>query len=132
MSLKQAPSQKNQHGTHQEIYQVVALIPYGRVATYGQIARLAGLPRHARLVGYALNRLSADNDLPWHRVVNSQGSISLPVIDHAIDQNANDKESVQQKPSEQGSSANQKTLLEQEGVVFINNRINLSHYQWQP
>ncbi|RYD89410.1 MAG: methyltransferase, partial [Sphingobacteriales bacterium] len=81
MSLEQADTQKNQHGTHQEIYQVVALIPYGKVATYGQIARLAGLPRHARLVGYALNRLGAEHDLPWHPVINAQGRISLPAID---------------------------------------------------
>lgn len=127
MSLEQAKTQTNQHGTHQEIYQVVALIPYGKVATYGQIARLAGLPRHARLVGYALNRLAADHDLPWHRVVNSQGRISLTVIDHPTDQ-----DTMAQKPSKQGNGSSQKALLEQEGVVFINNRINLSHYQWQP
>lgn len=99
---------------HQEIYQVVALIPYGKVATYGQIAALAGFPRHARLVGYALNRLLApDSKLPWHRVINAQGRLSL----HKLDMNAENL---------------QRFKLEQEGVVFIANRVNLKTYQWQP
>jgi methylated-DNA-protein-cysteine methyltransferase-like protein len=98
---------------HQEIYQIVALIPYGRVATYGQIARLAGLPKHARLVGYALNGLDTESDLPWHRVVNSQGKLSL------------------QKMNEQAENI-QKIKLEQEGIVFQNDKIRLKDYQWQP
>lgn len=98
---------------HQDIFQVVALIPYGKVATYGQIAALAGFPRHARLVGYALNRLDADSDLPWHRVINSQGKLSLQILDEQADNI-------------------QKIKLEQEGVVFIGERVNLKVYQWQP
>jgi methylated-DNA-protein-cysteine methyltransferase-like protein len=58
------------------IYAVVARIPRGRVATYGQIARLAGLPGHARQVGYALAALREGSRLPWHRVVNAAGGIS--------------------------------------------------------
>lgn len=97
-----------------EIYQVVALIPRGKVATYGQIAALAGFPRHARLVGYALNRLLApDSELPWHRVINAQGRLSL----HKLDLSAENL---------------QRLRLEQEGIVFINDRINLNQYQWQP
>lgn len=98
---------------HQDIYQVVALIPYGKVATYGQVAALAGFPRHARLVGYALNRLDINHDLPWHRVINAQGRLS------------------QQKLDEQAENI-QKIKLQQEGVVFIAERVNLKIYQWQP
>lgn len=60
------------------IFAVVARIPCGQVATYGQIARLAGLGRMARQVGYALCTLPDDTDLPWHRVINARGEISLP------------------------------------------------------
>ena len=55
---------------------MVARIPRGRVATYGQIARLASLPGQARLVGYALSALPGGSRLPWHRVVNAAGRIS--------------------------------------------------------
>lgn len=98
---------------YQEIYQVVALIPYGKVATYGQIASLAGFPKHARLVGYALNGLSAHCDLPWHRVINSQGRLSL------------------QKLNDQAENI-QKIRLEREGIVFNHDKIRLKDYQWQP
>ncbi len=98
---------------YQEIYNVVALIPRGKVATYGQVAALAGFPRHARLVGYALNRqLAPDSELPWHRVINAQGRLSL----HKLDISAENL---------------QRFKLEQEGVVFINNRIHLKAFQWQ-
>ena len=63
-------------GLHLRIYAVVSRIPRGRVATYGQIARLAGIPGQARLVGYALHALPADKSLPWQRVVNALGAIS--------------------------------------------------------
>ena len=59
-----------------KIYAVVSRIPRGRVATYGQVAAVAGLPRRARLVGYALRVLPDDTRVPWHRVVNAQGRIS--------------------------------------------------------
>ena len=61
--------------TYELIYAVVRRIPEGRVATYGQVARLAGLGGHARQVGYALHALQ-DSDVPWQRVVNAQGMIS--------------------------------------------------------
>ena len=97
-----------------EIYQVVALIPRGKVATYGQIAALAGFPRHARLVGYALNRqLAPDSELPWHRVINAQGRLSL----HKLDMNAENL---------------QRFKLEQEGIRFANDRVDLKQYRWQP
>ena len=62
----------------ERIWHIVARIPSGRVATYGQVAELAGLPGRARLVGHTLSRLPADTGLPWHRVVNSQGRLSFP------------------------------------------------------
>lgn len=64
-----------------QILTVVDLIPRGQVASYGQVARLAGLPQHARLVGYVLKQLDAGADLPWHRVINSQGKIGLGKLD---------------------------------------------------
>ena len=62
--------------TYERIYEVVRQIPPGRVATYGQVAALAGMPGQARLVGYALNSLPDDHDVPWQRVINAQGRIS--------------------------------------------------------
>lgn len=61
----------------QRVYLVVAAIPYGRVATYGTIARLAGSPRAARQVGGILCQLPEGTSLPWHRVVNRFGTLSL-------------------------------------------------------
>jgi methylated-DNA-protein-cysteine methyltransferase-like protein len=63
-------------GSYERIYAVVSRIPRGRVATYGQVARLAGLPGQARLVGYAMSALGPRSEIPWHRVVNAQGKIS--------------------------------------------------------
>lgn len=65
------------------IYRVVARIPRGRVATYGQIAVLAGVPGQARLVGYALHFLREGSRVPWHRVVNAEGRISPRSRDEA-------------------------------------------------
>ncbi|MEZ4416811.1 MAG: MGMT family protein [Gemmatimonadota bacterium] len=61
---------------YERIYRVVRAIPPGRVSTYGALARSAGLPGHARQVGYALAALPTDHDVPWHRVVNARGEIS--------------------------------------------------------
>ena len=61
------------------IWQLVASIPRGRVATYGTIARMAGYPSHARMVGGILKKLPAKSKIPWYRVVNAQGKISFPV-----------------------------------------------------
>jgi len=60
------------------IYALVRRIPRGRVATYGDIATLAGIPGRARQVGYALHALPGGSAVPWHRVINSAGRISLP------------------------------------------------------
>lgn len=98
-------------GTHSRIHRIVSRIPKGRVATYGQIARLAGLRGQARLVGYAMHALPATTRVPWQRVVNARGEISLP-----------------------GSSAvRQRERLEREGVRFdARGRIDLDRFLWQP
>ena len=57
------------------IYQVISQIPHGRVASYGDVAKMAGLPGYARYVGYLLKSVPTDTSLPWHRVVRSDGTI---------------------------------------------------------
>jgi methylated-DNA-protein-cysteine methyltransferase-like protein len=99
--------------TYQRIYAIVRRIPRGRVATYGQIAALAGMPRHARQVGYALAHAPDNVVLPWHRVLNASGHVSLRA-----------------RP---GSDDFQQVLLEAEGVEFgLGGRVMLSKYQWVP
>lgn len=94
------------------IYAIVRQIPAGRVATYGQVAELAQMSGQARLVGYALYRATG-LDVPWHRVINAKGTVS-------------------QSPLRGGMDDVQRSLLEQEGIVFdANGRINLNHYRWQ-
>jgi methylated-DNA-protein-cysteine methyltransferase related protein len=96
---------------YEAIYALVSKIPAGKVATYGQIARLLSLPNHARQIGYALFQVKPDRPVPWHRVVNAQGEISA-------------------SPSRLGSDDLQRVLLEHESIVFKHNRINLKQYQW--
>lgn len=96
----------------QKFWQVVGQIPSGKVATYGQIAELAGLPRMARAVGRTLSQLPKDTRLPWFRVINAKGEISFP-----IDSTAYKK---------------QKACLEEDGIIFINGKIKLKQYQWKP
>jgi methylated-DNA-protein-cysteine methyltransferase-like protein len=90
---------------------VVRRIPRGRVATYGQVAELAGLPGQARQVGYAMAALD-DDRVPWHRVVNARGAISLPAAGH--------------------SALIQRARLEAEGVVFAGDRVSLDRFRWRP
>lgn len=91
----------------QEVWQIVNSIPVGKVATYGQIARLAGMPKHARMVGRILRNLPKGTKLPWHRVINSQGKLSGP------------------------SSPIQIERLAEEGVALINGKIRLKLYGWE-
>jgi methylated-DNA-protein-cysteine methyltransferase related protein len=94
----------------QRVYQVIAAIPYGRVATYGTVARLAGSPRAARQVGGILCRLPADTRLPWHRVINRFGTLSLRDDDYQ----------------------RQQGCLQQEGIPCQPScPIDLAHYGWQ-
>ena len=65
------------HALYSRIYAIVSRIPPGKVATYGQIAILAGMPGHARQVGYALHSLPHGSEAPWQRVINRKGRISL-------------------------------------------------------
>ena len=106
----QAMSGETDHRT--PIWEVVGRIPAGRVASYGQVAQLAGLPGYARYVGYTMRQLPADSRLPWHRVVNAQGRLAFA----------------------QGSRPylRQKSRLEAEGVVFIKGRLSLKRYRWRP
>ena len=98
--------------TWEKYYAVIRRIPKGRVATYGQVARLAGRPRHARQVGYALYALPAGTNLPWHRVVNATGGLSVGRVTP-------------------GGDLKQRFRLEREGVAFrLNGRIPLERYGW--
>ncbi|MFP8879265.1 MAG: MGMT family protein [Myxococcota bacterium] len=98
---------------YERIYSVVRRIPSGRVATYGQIAQLAGLGGHARQVGYALHAMATDRPVPWHRVINSRGEVSLR--------------------KEPGSDRFQRECLEREGVRFdAAGRIDLARFRWKP
>jgi methylated-DNA-protein-cysteine methyltransferase-like protein len=99
---------------YDRIYAVVRRIPEGRVATYGQVAAIAGLPGHARQVGYALHALSAEaaEDVPWHRVINARGEVS--------------------PRSEPGWEGFQRSRLEAEGVTFdARGRVDLGHFRWR-
>jgi methylated-DNA-protein-cysteine methyltransferase-like protein len=97
----------------QRIYRLVARIPRGRVATYGQLARLAGFPRRARQVGYALAALPNGTVLPWQRVINAKGEVS--------------------RRRRFGAELTQRMLLEREGVRFDGRgRVALSRFQWSP
>lgn len=97
---------------YERIWEVISQIPCGKVANYGQIARIAGLGRRARLVGYALHSAPDELELPWHRVINAQGKISFP----------------------KGSARyqRQRGLLEAEGLVFTGDRISFNAYRWIP
>ncbi len=99
---------KNYPDVYLRIWKAVKGVRKGRVATYGQIASICGLRGQARLVGYALHNLPLNSGIPWHRIINSKGMISLPV--HT------------------GGYNRQKKLLEEEGIVFRNGKIDLDKY----
>lgn len=101
------------------IYAVIRRIPRGRVATYGQVARLAGLGDHARQVGYALSATPEDLDLPWHRVINAKGEVS--------------RRTIAATPEQDEDARDQRRLLEAEGVIFDERgRVSLQRFQWKP
>jgi len=100
-------------GRWQRIYDVVEQIPCGRVATYGQVAALAGYPGQARQVGYALHALPEASGVPWQRVINARGEVSPRAF--------------------AGWEHFQRHLLEEESVVFDGaGRVDLQRYRWEP
>jgi methylated-DNA-protein-cysteine methyltransferase related protein len=106
------PERATGAGSYARIYAVVRRIPSGRVATYGQVAALAGLAGRARQVGYALHALPEGSLLPWHRVINARGEIS--------------------PRAEPGWEGYQRHLLEEEDVEFdLGGRVDLERFVWQ-
>lgn len=96
---------------HQSVWKVVSDIPFGHVLTYGEVAKLAGMPKMARRVSQAMRRAPKKLDLPWHRVINAQGKISFP--------------------EDSNGWQRQKDRLEDEGVVFLNGHIDLTVYGYR-
>jgi methylated-DNA-protein-cysteine methyltransferase-like protein len=94
----------------EKIWQIVHQIPKGKVASYGQVAKLAGLPGYARYVGTTMKKLPKDSKLPWHRVANAAGKLSFPL-------NSTEYQL-------------QKSRLEAEGVIFTNGRFSLAKSGW--
>lgn len=99
--------------SHERIFAIVRKIPRGRVTTYGTVARLAGLEGQARLVGYALSALRDGTSVPWHRVINAQGRLSLEL-------------------AASSSGTTQRLRLEREGVpVDAGGRVSLLRFGWR-
>lgn len=92
------------------VYQLVASVPPGKVSSYGQIAKLAGFPRHARFVGRLLSQLPPGSSLPWWRILRGNGEIAV---------------------AGETAERQQQHLLE-EGVSVIGGRVSLSRFGWQP
>ncbi|NJL45157.1 MAG: methyltransferase [Leptolyngbyaceae cyanobacterium SM2_3_12] len=101
--------------TYERIYAIVRQIPPGQVATYGQVAELAGLIGKPRLVGYALYRVDMTlDDVPWQRVINAKGEVSYSTVRN-------------------GADYIQRAKLEDEGIEFNpQGRVDLKRYRWQP
>jgi methylated-DNA-protein-cysteine methyltransferase-like protein len=96
---------------YQDVWKVVSEIPSGHVLTYGEVARLSGMPRAARRVSQALRRAPRAMELPWHRVINAQGKISFP--------------------EDSSGWMQQKDKLENEGVVFLNGKVDLERFGYR-
>ena len=96
---------------YQSVWKVVSEIPPGHVLTYGEVARLSGMPRQARRVSQALRRAPRGMKLPWHRVINAQGKISFP--------------------EDSDGWRRQKDILESEGVIFLKGKIDLERFGYR-
>ena len=106
---RQTPAQTG--NWYQSVWKVVTEIPAGHVLTYGEVARLAGMPRAARRVSQALRSAPRAMSVPWHRVINAQGKISFP--------------------EDSSGWKRQKEILETEGVVFLNGKVDLKQYGYR-
>lgn len=111
MSLDKRVEKSADVNWHQSVWKVVSEIPSGHVLTYGEVARLSGMPRAARRVSQAMRRAPRAMQLPWHRVVNAQGKISFA------------EDSIGWKQ--------QKSKLEDEGVIFLDGKIDLEQYGYR-
>ena len=101
-----------QSNLYQKIYEIVADIPAGQVATYGQIAWMVGIPNAPRVIGYAMSKVPLGLNIPCHRVVNKAGAMAP---NHVF-----------------GGGQNQRDLLEQEGITFLlNGCIDMEKCQWR-
>lgn len=96
----------------EEIWQWVAAVPLGKVASYGQIAALAGYPRHSRFVGKVLKELPPGSTLPWHRILRTSGELAFAA----------------------GSAGfcEQRERLAMEGVTVLGQRVDMARYRWEP
>lgn len=95
-----------------QIWHMVSKVPAGKVASYGLIADLSGLPGRARLVGSVMHHAPPEMNLAWYRIIKSNGQIAFPLHSEMAER--------------------QKALLQEEGVVVRNNRINMSYFLWKP
>lgn len=105
--MKSATEKRNER-----IWATIREIPEGCVASYGQIAEIAGIPRGARQVGYALRHLPRESKVPWYRVIQSSGTIAFKADTDAF--------------------AEQSKRLQKEDVAILNGRIDMKKYRWQP
>jgi len=96
----------------ERIWATICDIPEGSVASYGQIAEIAGIPRGARQVGYALRHVPDGRKVPWHRVITSSGKIAFTVGSRSFNE--------------------QKRRLMKEDVPILNGRVDMKKYRWQP
>ncbi len=100
------------HANYQRIWDTVLLVPAGRVASYGQIADLAGLPGRARLVGRALGLAPEDLAVPWYRILRASGQLAFA--------------------PRSAEAERQARLLDEDGVEVVRNRVDLQRYGWRP
>jgi len=105
---EKSPTQKR----NERIWQIIGDIPQGKVASYGQVAAIAGIPRGARQTAYALRQLPRGHTLPWHRVITSSGRIAFKAGSRPF------REQVKR--------------LKMEGVTVKGGRVDMRIFRWQP
>ena len=110
--MERSAKRLNREQRNERIWSTIMDIPRGQVASYGQLAEIAGIPRGARQVGYALRHSPKDLELPWHRVLQASGKSAFAVDSKAFRE--------------------QKRRLAAEGVVLLNGKVDMRRYRWQP